>query len=146
VIPSFAAIIEDVKATHAQVPELGRLGDLPTAAEVVGAEHALGCSLSEFYRRFLLEIGSGLVGHLPIHGLRPTAMYPNEGTVIDVTQRFRSEGWPETDKGPVISTDQGGNPIIERQDGTIVTFDHDFGGFHVVSSSFDAFAAGLMAR
>jgi hypothetical protein len=143
-VNEYRAVLQKIVQEHQRVPELGSVGARTSQSDVEAAERAIGNGFSDSYRQFLLECGSGLVGHLPIYGLQPTAMYPAEGTVVDVTNRFRAQGWPTTDAGPVISTDQSGNPIVEDREGKIVTYDHDFGGFHVVSPTFEAFVSELV--
>jgi len=66
-------------------------------------------------------------------------MGADEGSVVDVTNRFRKDGWAGTDKWAVVSVDHSGNPIGLDSTGAVWLSDHDFGEVVQIADSFEAF-------
>jgi hypothetical protein len=62
-----------------------------------------------------------------------------EGSAIDVTTRFREQGWNGVENWLVISEDHAGNPIGLDKDGRIWISDHDFGRITLVAASFEEY-------
>jgi hypothetical protein len=139
-----SSVIDRVVSEHTHTPLLGPMAGALSQLSIEELESELRCQFSAEYREFLEQCRSGMVGSLPIWGSVPIDLYAAEGTVLDVTLRFRSQSWPLSDEGPVISTDQGGNPIVELPSGIIMCHDHDFGGRFEVATNFLAFLESLM--
>ncbi len=82
--------------------------------------------IPEDYRYFLGRYGAAVVGSYRVYGFgQPEAMGSKESSVIDVTNRMRSMGWPKTSNALVISIDHSGNPIMLCNDGSVICLDHD---------------------
>lgn len=109
-------------------------------AEIDQASKALGILFPSDYRVFLRRYGGAVVGAYSIIGLRlATPMGDEERSVVEVTNRFRSQGWPGTSEWVVFSVDLAGNPIGFSADGSVWISDHDEGAIFKVADSFDAF-------
>jgi cell wall assembly regulator SMI1 len=108
--------------------------------EIEAAEAALGVAFSEDYKQFLRRYGGAIVGAYPVYGLaRAEPMDENLWSVVDVTEHFRKQSWPGTDRSYVISMDHAGNPIGINESGKAVCFDHDAGEMIEVASDVDAY-------
>lgn len=111
--------------------------------EVEAAEREVGAAFDADYREFLLRYGGAMVGSLPILGLRQAEVMGPD-TVVDVTARFRADGWSSTERWVVISMDLGGNPIGMAPDGGILVSDHDAGQISKLADSFEEFVIQLL--
>lgn len=116
-------------------------------ADVDVAGQRIGLLLSADYREFIERFGGGIVGPYPVFGLRQAeAMGRGQGSFVDVTQRYRAQGWPGTDRWCVISEDHAGNPYGLADDGTVWLSDHDFGGVQKRFDGFEAFVLWCLSR
>jgi hypothetical protein len=74
------------------------------------------------YREFVLRYGGGLVGPLPIYGLRKApsmGTISGNGTASEITKWFRRMRWPGVEDWLIFCVDQGGNPIGFARDRTV---------------------------
>ncbi|RYD75328.1 MAG: SMI1/KNR4 family protein [Verrucomicrobiaceae bacterium] len=85
------------------------------------------------YRQFLVQCGGGPVGSEWIDGI---------GKLCATHAKFKAEcgpgGWSNCNVF-VIGWDGAGNPISIDPTGAVVVEDHNFGGVHVLASSFIEF-------
>ncbi len=95
------------------------------------------------FRWFLLHCGGGTIGSEWVDGI---------DELTQTHRRFKAEcevanGWTMDDVF-VIGWDGAGNPFgIDTQTGRILVEDHNFGGIHVMSPSFEAFLErGLLSN
>jgi hypothetical protein len=116
-----------------------RATEVPPESEIQAAEQAIGCEFDSDYVRFLERYGAGIVGSLPVFGLRPVEMMGNRWSVVEITREFREQGWPGTQTWCVISEDGFGNPIGIAQDGQVMIADHDAGSVDIIAPSFHEF-------
>lgn len=93
------------------------------------------CPIPTEYRQFLAECGGGPIGAEWIDGIDQLA-----DTHAKFHREFGPTGWVNTEVF-VIGWDGAGNPISIDGTGSVVVEDHDFGGIHVLASSFSAFLA-----
>ncbi|TCM12035.1 SUKH superfamily protein [Novosphingobium sp. PhB165] len=106
-----------------------------------------GFPLSPSYREFVKRFGAALVGPYPVYGSGASdAMSKDDASVIDVTKRFRSDGWPYSDRSLVVSTDHAGNAIMLDEKGSIHRYDHDAGTIEFISSSFESFVQWCLTK
>jgi SMI1-KNR4 cell-wall len=109
-------------------------------SEAERIERFAGFSLPNSYKGFVTRYGGAIVGAYSVFGCgASTAMGVDEGSAIDVTNRFRADCWPGSDASIVISVDHGGNAIMLYENGEIVRFDHDFGVTEILATSFEDF-------
>ena len=96
--------------------------------------------LPEDYLIFIEKFGGAIVGSYRVYGLRKApAMGSKEASVLDITERFIKQGWPEVENWLVISTDHSGNPIGLASDGKCWLSDPDNGQVSIVAASFEEF-------
>ena len=119
IIDAWMNIPESVKERKASENDLDRF------------ESGYGTIPKEF-RWFLLNCGGGPIGSDLIDGI---------DELVDSHIKFQKEsesegGWKS--KGFVIGWDGAGNPILIEENGKVVVEDHNFGGIHELSSSFEA--------
>jgi hypothetical protein len=116
-------------------------------AEIQAAEATLGVKFPEDYREFIREFGGAVIRGASILGLRQPPLMPDEPpSVVDQSLLFRSELPEPYGKMVVISVDDAGNPIgFLPPDPTILTFDHNFGGRHDLSPSFEEYVELLLS-
>jgi hypothetical protein len=116
-------------------------------AEVDRIGQFVGFPLPTAYRDFVRSFGAGIVGPYPIFGSGTAeAMASDDGSVIDVTKRFRTDGWSIARDSLVISRDHAGNPFVLNEDGAVRRFDHDVGTDEEVTASFDKFVNWCLSR
>jgi len=131
--------IERLDAKFAESPILRALG-VPSESEIAHAEQKLGIPFADDYREFLHRYGGAMVGPYPVFGLRPVeVMGTGHWSVLDVTQHYRSDGVPSTDRWAVISEDHAGHPIGIDRNGVIWIHDHDFNGTLQLASTFEEY-------
>jgi len=65
-------------------------------------------------------------------------------SVVDVTMRFRSDGWEPTNEWVVISVDLAGNPIGLTAGGDVWISDHDAGETRMLAATFEEFVIQLL--
>ena len=111
----------------------------PTPKEINDAQETLDVIFHDDYIEFLLTFGGGMVGSLPVYGLRPVEVFGKSWSVVDVTLRFRRDNWPHTNDSYVISTDGRGNPIGVAPDARLMSYDHDVGDYYEVAEHLEAF-------
>jgi hypothetical protein len=105
--------------------------------EIDQAEVALGVKFDPEYVRFLREFGGAMLGAEPLLGLsRADVMGIDSWSVVDVTLRFRSEGWEGVDDWYLVSVDGAGNPVGVARDGAVYLSDHHGGGISKLANSF----------
>ncbi len=109
-----------------------------SAAEIDAAEQQVGVKFTPDYREFLERYGGGMVGSLPVIGLRQAEVMDPE-TVVEITARFRADGWEQTYEWVIISEDLAGNPIGLTEKGEVWVSDHDFGETVMVAPTFEQF-------
>jgi hypothetical protein len=114
-----------LEADYTRFPNL-RAEVLPSREAIQDVESQLGIPLPADYVEFLLRFGSGIVGSLPVLGMsQAPAMGKSTWSVLDVTSKFRREGWPNVEQWAVFSVDLSGNPIGFDRLGVVWTYDHD---------------------
>ena len=95
------------------------------------------------YREFVLRYGGGMVGAVPIYGLRKAEFMGTiggNGTAPELTLLFTTKRWPGIAEWFIFSVDQGGNPIGFNKDGTVWLSDQtDFRQIVQLASSFEDF-------
>jgi len=97
-----------------------------------------GIPLPSDYREFIHRYGGAVVGPYPIFGLRRAEpMAINEGSVVDVTRRFRQKSWVGTEAWLVFSIDHAGNPVGLDRDGKVWISDHDARAVQLIANSFE---------
>jgi hypothetical protein len=122
IVKQFLKLPEDCRAPAATEPAL-------TAFE---AEFG---SIPAVYRRFLAELGGGAIGSEWVDGI---------DDLPASHRKFRAEsaaprGWTMKNVF-IIGWDGAGNPMgIEHATGRVLVEDHNFGGIHEVSESFEQF-------
>jgi hypothetical protein len=108
--------------------------------EIEIASAVLGIPFPEDYIEFVHRYGGAIVGSASVIGLRhATPMGADEASVVDVTKRFRDDGWVGTEKWAVISIDHSGNPIGLDEEGVVWLSDHDSGEITQLADSFESF-------
>jgi len=106
-----------------------------------------GFPLPSDYKAFIERYGGAIVGPYSVFGFGASdAMADDESSVIQVTERFRSQRWPGTQEDIVISMDHAGNPITLDRCGHIHRFDHDSGVSENISDSFEGFIKWCLAK
>ncbi|MBP1990095.1 SMI1/KNR4 family protein [Paenibacillus eucommiae] len=128
-------IIEKIERELSELDGIFR-GEPATDEEIAQAEQTLQVTFDSVYVDFIKRFG-GSYYKLSIYAFKNSTMLEAR-TVTDLTLEFRNGGWPGTEDSYVISIDLAGNPIMIKPDGKVVTFDHDFGGTHIVAESFEA--------
>ena len=123
------------------------VGGAVSRGEIDAAELRIGMRFDADYREFIERYGGGVVGSLPIFGLRRAeVMAEDTFGVVDVTARFRADGWRPTDEWVVISMDLAGNPIGLAEGGEVWISDHDSGATSMVAPTFEDFVRKLLAE
>lgn len=97
----------------------------PTLAEILAAEKTLCVTFDKSYIEFLQRYGAGIVGAVPIFGLRPVHALGVRWSVIEVTNEYRAQFNKNVHGLYVISEDGSGNPIWMEENGDIIMYDHD---------------------
>lgn len=119
-------------------------GQVPST-DVDRAEQLVGMSFDRDYREFVVRYGGAVVGSLPVLGLRRAEVMGDDSySVVDVTARFRSDGWAPTEDWVVISIDLAGNPIGLTAEGEVWISDHDVGATRIVARCFEEFVLNLL--
>lgn len=104
----------------------------------------IGFDLPTDYIEFVLRYGGAIVGPYTVFGLRAApAMAVRENSAIEVTKRFRQEGWSETENWLVISKDHAGNPIGLDHTGKIWRIDHDGRVVECLAENFEQFLSEI---
>ena len=117
------------------------------ASEIDEIEAFAGFPLPDSYREFVRMYGAAIVGPYPIYGYGASeAMGAKEASVVEVTERFRSDRWPGSAEALVISMDHTGNAITMDASGQVHRFDHDAGVSEVISKSFEQFVDWCLSR
>jgi len=83
---------------------------------------------NEVYRLWLIETGGGPIGPEWFDG-------PHE--LKESQKKYAEEEWEVP--GFVVGWDGAGNPMVMKEDGSIVCPDNNFGGVHEFASSFHAY-------
>jgi hypothetical protein len=92
------------------------------------------------YREFVHQFGGAVVGQFSIFGIGAPNMMGNDcSSAIEVTNRFRKEGWPGVKGWLVISTDHSGNPVGLDVEEKIWISDHDHGCIDKLSENFERY-------
>ncbi len=111
-------------------------------ADIARAQDALGVLFHEDYKAFVMTFGGSFVG-APIYGFNNSSLLESS-TVVDLTERFRSDRWPGADDAYVISFDMAGNPVMVDPSGAVITYDHDSGEMICLSTSFRGFVEDML--
>ncbi|MFI9626523.1 SMI1/KNR4 family protein [Streptomyces sp. NPDC052042] len=104
--------------------------------ELESALSSLGVGLDPDYAEFVERFGGCYVG-VAVYGLRNSDLLERV-SVVDLTLRFRRDGWPGTDRGLVVSFDLAGNPLVLTPGGPVTSYDHDAGRTYVIAPGFAA--------
>lgn len=100
--------------------------------EINLAEKQLGVQFSEGYKKFVSLYGGAGLGSKLVYGLRHQEnMDCKIFSVVDVTNFYREQGWPDTENWYVVSDDFDGNPIGIDPEGKVWLSDHN-SGFELV--------------
>lgn len=105
--------------------------------EIEGAQSKLGVIFDPDYINFVRAFGGSFVG-VPIYGFNNSKMLESL-SVVELTDRFRRDGWPGTEGAYVISMDMSGNPVMIDACGGVFTYDHDSGDMRSLAVSFREF-------
>jgi|APCry1669189070_1035195.scaffolds.fasta_scaffold71391_1 hypothetical protein len=109
-----------------------------TPEEVDQLESSIGFRLSDDYREFVEKFAGAIVGPFSVYGVKASdAMGDDESSAIEVTNRFRADGWTGTTDWLVISMDHSGNPVGLDADGKVWISDHDAGAIQELAPSFE---------
>ena len=100
------------------------------------AETSLGVSFDKDYIEFLHLFGSVYAG-ISIYGVERSE-HSGDLTVMSLTSRYRSQGYPVAEGEYVFSFDASDNPIIQNASGTVSLFDHDNGENELAANSFES--------
>lgn len=123
-------------------------GPKATGENLLALEEAVGCHVPTELREFLSELGSMMVGSLPIFGVEPAEVMGVDDTIDAETLRFRREpAWRLPPDALVISNDGRGNPVVLTADGRVFLHDHDaIGGLSVepLATSFGEYVIRLV--
>jgi hypothetical protein len=115
-------------------------------AVIAEAERSLARTFDPTYKEFLRRYGAGMVGANPILGLsRVEVMGEDEWNVVDVTHRFRDDGWAGSGGWHIVSTDGSGNPIGIDVDGHVWISDHGTGTIELLADDFGAWLSDLVS-
>lgn len=133
--------IETIEALDALFERLPIMKAGPVSrAEVQKAFSRFRLPAAGDYQTFVESYGGAIVGPYRVFGLRRApAMGANEGSALEVTERFVKQGWPGVENWLVISMDHSGNPIGLAADGQVWISDHDNGQVVVIAPSFETF-------
>ncbi|MEV6437492.1 SMI1/KNR4 family protein [Streptomyces anulatus] len=104
--------------------------------ELASALSPLGVGLDPDYTEFVERFGGCYVG-VPVYGLRNSDLLEHV-SVVDLTLRFRHDGWPGTHRGLVVSFDPAGNPLVLTPGGPVTSYDHDAGRTYELAQGFAA--------
>ncbi|RGC69268.1 hypothetical protein C5N14_08345 [Micromonospora sp. MW-13] len=117
---------------------VGRYGaGIPSPpAETVAALATVGVLPTPDYVEFVARFGGCYVG-MPVYGLRNSHLL-EAVSCVDLTLRYRRDGWPGTGTGLVIAIDGTGDPIVLDADGVIRRPEHDSATSTVLAPSFHA--------
>lgn len=129
---------QTLEQEFAQFPIM-RASEVPSDAEIADAAAAIGCTFHDDYVAFLRRFGGATVGSLPVFGLRPARVMGKRWSVVELTNWFRTQGWPGVDEWYIISEDGFGNPIGLARDGRVMISDHDVGRVSVLANDFEDF-------
>jgi len=113
--------------------------------EIDAAAGRLGVNFCEEYEEFLERYGAAMVNQYPVLGLRQAEVMGNDAwSVLEVTQRFRDDGWPGGEAWYIVSIDGAGNPIGLDPSGRVLVSDHNVGSIEEVAESFERFLVGIL--
>ncbi|MCO8120271.1 SMI1/KNR4 family protein [Stieleria sp. TO1_6] len=116
-----------------------RADDLPTEDEIDVASQKLNVPFPQDYREFLKRYGGAMVGPYPVFGLRPVEVMEKERwSVVKITEAIRYE-LANNLRWVIFSEDHSGNPIGFDATGSVLIFDHDFGGETKIADSFESY-------
>lgn len=133
-----------LEAQFARFP--GSRAEGATNAKISQVELALDRSFDEDYREFLRRYGSAIVGSGPIYGVNPCSFLGESSwSVLEMTKRFRQEGWPGVEDWYIISGDGRGNPIGIDRKGRVWMSDHDVGDIPLIARSFEKYILMLLS-
>lgn len=110
--------------------------------EIEGAQTKLGVIFDPDYINFVRAFGGSVVG-VAIYGFNNSKMLESS-SVVDLTDRFRRDGWPGAEGAYVISMDMSGNPVMIDASGSVFTYDHDSGDARSMAASFREFVEAAL--
>ena len=115
--------------------------------EVENAAKRLGCTFDPDYFEFVRRYGGAMVGPAPMLGVRQAeVMGVDAWSVVEVTERFRKDGWRGVDEWYIVSIDGAGNPIGMSREGSVWVSDHDAGEIIEFADSFEVFVLAQLAQ
>lgn len=113
-------------------------GGTASSREVDQMESIIGFRFPADYREFVEKFGAAVVGSFSVYGARAAhAMASDESSAIEVTNRFRADGWQGTEEWLIVSMDLSGNPIGLDRDGNVWISDHDVGSIQKLAPTFE---------
>lgn len=117
-----------------------------TKEKIRQAEELLGVSFHEPYRTFLRRYGGACIGSKLVYGLEiQEDMCEEMSTVINVTNFYREQEWPDIQNWYIVSDDFDGNPIGIDPEGKVWLSDHDAGFEKVkLANNFEEFLHKLL--
>ena len=112
--------------------------------EITDAEVKLDIKFDPDYTYFQLNYGGSMIKAKEIYGLHNSELMGNE-TIIELTKTYREnvdgeKGWL------IIGTDYAGNFIGIDKNGTVLCYDHDFGGLNILAISFEEYIIQAFAQ
>lgn len=117
-------------------------GSPAESGAIEAAQARLGVVFDSSYVEFLKKFGGSFVG-VPVYGFNNSRML-EASTVVDLTERFRSDGWPGLEGRYVVSMDMQGNPVMIDRAGKVWIYDHDAREARILADSFEAFVLDAM--
>jgi hypothetical protein len=121
-------------------------GGVP-ARELDKLERYCGFALPDDYKHFVIDYGGAIVGPYPIYGLRRAhPMGNNDGSAIEVTERYRSQKTPGIENWLIISMDLSGSPIGLLDTGEIWLADCEWNTVEKISPDFETFLREVCLR
>lgn len=101
------------------------------------AQEQLNVSFDPAYVQFLRDFGGAMLGAEPLLGLaRAPVMGVDSWSVVEVTRRFRADGWKGVDEWYLVSVDTAGNPVGVARDSSVFLSDHHGSGIVQVADDF----------
>jgi hypothetical protein len=106
--------------------------------EINAAEAQLGIRFPADYKQFLLRYGGAQLKASGVAGLRPWQFASRDNwSVVGVTQSFRKQEYPGSERWIIFSDDGFGNPIGLDSAGRVWISDHNSCEFVCLESSFE---------
>lgn len=126
-----------IDSQHSEFP--GSCASGASDAEISEASARLGIAFPSDYSDFLSRCGGGDAGSYAIAGLRRWEFAANDDwNVVSLTEHFRKQGYPGTERWVVFTDDGFANPIGFDAEGRVWLSDHHYTEFVGLELSFEA--------